>query len=211
MSTNFRHLIPSFWRRERANNQPQVPSQSSGAGPDRVITPSVLAAGPPPPAIQVSIPTQDVTTDGSSPHHGVDHSMLLSSLPDLHRAGVAESPSQAISSSSTRNANQADRRMPHSMPDLNRVGQSTASEASSRPTTITKLKGFPVAHRLTKFAQDLFLDSTYQEPAGAWMDYRDEWNLTRMSSEAATEVLNAHKRRQTHIPENQRERVEAGL
>jgi hypothetical protein len=63
---------------------------------------------------------------------------------------------------------------------------------------------------MIKFSQDTLSDLTFQGPGGAWMDYRDLWNLSRLAGEVAGDVLEAHRRRQTHILENQRESVETG-
>ena len=216
--------LPPFPTPISYETQPPVPFHSSGAGPaDRLTQWPGPAAGSPP-TIRVTV-TEDETMPVSGPYHASDHRLPLGSLPDLHRAGQTA----AVSSVSILNPNEtpisrvsnpghaSDSRILRSMPNLRRVGQTTpagsdsqASAPSLASTTLRELQGFPVAHRLTTFAQDLFVDAIYQQERGGWKDFDDVPTVTRLSGEMSLEVSDSQSRKQSGLPEAKREKVEAG-
>jgi hypothetical protein len=81
---------------------------------------------------------------------------------------------------------------------------SQASPSSPASTNLRDLQGFPVAHRLTTFAQDLFIDTIYQEAGGGWKDDDDIPTVQRLSGEMSVEVADS----QSH--EHPTEEVEEG-
>ena len=207
------------------DTQPPVPFHSSGAGPtDQLVTqwPGPGPASGSPPTIRVTV-TEGETVPVSGSYHISDHRLPLGSLPDLHRAGQTA----AVSSVSSLNPNEtdinrvsnpghtSDSRMLRSMPNLRRVtpaeSNSQASAPSQASTNLRELQRFPVAHRLTTFAQDLFVDAIYQQERGAWKDFDDVPAVTRLSGEMSQEVSESQSRKQSGLPEAKREKVEAGL
>ena len=191
--------------------QPQVPLRSSGAGPrDRPTTAwPVPAPASSPPTIQVSIPTEEEGMHGSPPNHASGRRMQFGSMPDLRRVATA---AHALAPASIPNA---DHQSLRSMPNLRRAESASEaslqlSESSEPSVNLRELRRFPVAHRLTTFAQDLFLDAIYQEERGGWRDFDDNLTVTRLSREMAIEVSDSQLRAQAGRPEGQREVVEAG-